>query len=450
MEVQGGDLCSEPLRRCESLETIGEKAGCCGQEKLVKPIDYGPCAEISPALVERIARRVGREPHPWFTRGVFSTHRGLDVLLDAVDAGHSFYILVKQHALRDSLHLGHLLPLHMAAYLQSAFGAPVVVQLADDWAFSTQTKTLHETGIASKKTARDVLAAGLDPARTFLFGSIAHAGAMYPVMVRVQKHVSMCHVQEALSLQFGDNMAQHASVSARIAAHFARSFCGVLSQEENVRCLAVGASHDDPLFCLALCAADALQWQRPAALYCRPLCALQSVRVRMGVTLVDAEVLFPRLDRADKQQGDGRIRADDRACLVDSAPTDGAGAVEIEKKKQMVTIDSAIWLSGTNKAIERKVRNQAFSGGKATIEEHRRQGGDCTVDVAYQYIEAFCPDDAALATVGSDYSEGRMLTGQLKSALVQILVPLISHYQKAHDALDDSAFDACFVARPLA
>jgi tryptophanyl-tRNA synthetase len=39
----------------------------------------------------------------------------------------------------------------------------------------------------------------------------------------------------------------------------------------------------------------------------------------------------------------------------------------------------------------------AFSGGKETEEEHRRLGGEVSVDVAYQYLTFFLDNDEELA-----------------------------------------------------
>lgn len=47
-----------------------------------------------------------------------------------------------------------------------------------------------------------------------------------------------------------------------------------------------------------------------------------------------------------------------------------------------------------------KVNKHAFSGGQATIEEHRAKGGDCSVDVSYQYLKFFLEDDEKLEQIG--------------------------------------------------
>ena len=46
-----------------------------------------------------------------------------------------------------------------------------------------------------------------------------------------------------------------------------------------------------------------------------------------------------------------------------------------------------------------QVNKYAFSGGGATVEEHREKGGNCDVDVSYQYLTFFMEDDDRLAQI---------------------------------------------------
>jgi tryptophanyl-tRNA synthetase len=48
---------------------------------------------------------------------------------------------------------------------------------------------------------------------------------------------------------------------------------------------------------------------------------------------------------------------------------------------------SSIKLTDTPKQILTKVKTHAFSGGKETLEEHRAEGGNPDIDVAYQYLK---------------------------------------------------------------
>lgn len=55
--------------------------------------------------------------------------------------------------------------------------------------------------------------------------------------------------------------------------------------------------------------------------------------------------------------------------------------------------NTAIFMTDDPKKIHKKIRSHAFSGGRATQEEHQRLGGDPDVDVAYQYLSFFEDDD---------------------------------------------------------
>lgn len=57
---------------------------------------------------------------------------------------------------------------------------------------------------------------------------------------------------------------------------------------------------------------------------------------------------------------------------------------------------TAIFMTDNARSIAKKIKSHAFSGGRATQEEHQRLGGDPDVDVAYQYLSFFEDDDAKM------------------------------------------------------
>ena len=80
--------------------------------------------------------------------------------------------------------------------------------------------------------------------------------------------------------------------------------------------------------------------------------------------------------------------------------------------------ETTIFLDDSIPDMEKKVK-RAFSGGQATVEEHRRLGGDCDTDVAFQYLLSFFePNDVALEEIRRDYSSGRMLAGEIKQICI--------------------------------
>ena len=76
--------------------------------------------------------------------------------------------------------------------------------------------------------------------------------------------------------------------------------------------------------------------------------------------------------------------------------------------------ETTIFMDESFEDLERKIK-RSFSGGQPTIEEHRRIGGDCSKDVAFQYLQFFFErDDNALLEIKSEYESGRMLAGEMK------------------------------------
>jgi hypothetical protein len=46
-----------------------------------------------------------------------------------------------------------------------------------------------------------------------------------------------------------------------------------------------------------------------------------------------------------------------------------------------------------------QINKYAYSGGCATVEEHRQKGGNTEVDIAYQYLTFFLEDDDKLEEI---------------------------------------------------
>ena len=80
---------------------------------------------------------------------------------------------------------------------------------------------------------------------------------------------------------------------------------------------------------------------------------------------------------------------------------------------------TTLFLSDDVETAEKKIR-KSFSGGQATLEEHRRLGGDPDKDVAYQYMMYFFEeDDAFLAEINEGYRSGKILAGEMKQMCIE-------------------------------
>lgn len=93
--------------------------------------------------------------------------------------------------------------------------------------------------------------------------------------------------------------------------------------------------------------------------------------------------------------------------------------------------NSLIAMTDSEEMVEKKIKKYAFSGGQATIQEHRKKGGNPDIDVSFQYLKMFFePDDEKLRHIHDDYKSGKMLTHELK----QILIDKINKFLKKHQA----------------
>jgi len=98
---------------------------------------------------------------------------------------------------------------------------------------------------------------------------------------------------------------------------------------------------------------------------------------------------------------------------------------------------SAIFCTDSFADIKKKVNTHAFSGGRDTVEEHRRLGGDTEKDIPYQWLTFFQHNDAELERVRVEYSSGRMLSGEIKMELVKVIAPLVQAHQAAREKVTD-------------
>lgn len=105
---------------------------------------------------------------------------------------------------------------------------------------------------------------------------------------------------------------------------------------------------------------------------------------------------------------------------------------------------TAIFVTDDEKAVRTKINKYAFSGGRATIEEHRKKGGDPRIDVPYQYLTFFEPDDTKLKKIHDDYASGKLLSGEMKAILIDVLNTFLAKHQKkrekAKDMFDDYVY----------
>ena len=106
----------------------------------------------------------------------------------------------------------------------------------------------------------------------------------------------------------------------------------------------------------------------------------------------------------------------------------------IEGKMSSSKSNVAILTTDSPKEVEKKIKKYAFSGGKETIKEHRKYGGNPDIDVSFQYLKMFFEeDDKKLEEIYNNYKSGKMLTSELKDYLIEKINLFLEEHQKKRE-----------------
>lgn len=351
-------------------------------DKLIKRFGSSKVDKDLIDRIEKLTAKTGGKVHHFIKRGLFFSHREMHRILDLYEQGKPFYLYTGRGPSSQAMHLGHLIPFIMTRYLQEAFDVPVVVQLTDDEKFLWKSLTLEECYNLAKENAKDIIACGFDPDKTFIFSDLDYIGSckdFYWNMKRVEKCVTFNQARGIFGFTDTDCIGKISFPAIQAAPSFSSSFPHIFNGRKDIPCLIPCAIDQDPYFRMTRDVAPRLKLPKPALLH---------------------SVFFPALQGAQTK-------------MSSSEPT------------------SSIFLTDTANQIKNKINRYAFSGGKDTVEAHRECGGDCEVDVSYQYLKFFMEDDKRLEEIRQDYSSGRMLTGELKKELIAVLQRLVLKHQEA-------------------
>jgi tryptophanyl-tRNA synthetase len=109
-----------------------ESSGAINYDRLIE--QFGS-SRLTEDIVQRMERLTGKKPHRFLRRGMFFSHRDMNLILDHYEAGKKFYLYTGRGPSSESLHLGHVIPFEFTKWLQDTFDCPLVIQLTDDEKF---------------------------------------------------------------------------------------------------------------------------------------------------------------------------------------------------------------------------------------------------------------------------------------------------------------------------
>ena len=109
------------------------------------------------------------------------------------------------------------------------------------------------------------------------------------------------------------------------------------------------------------------------------------------------------------------------------------GLKGLDSKMSSSQPDTAIFMTDTPEQAEAKLRN-AFTGGRATVEEQRRLGADpdvCSVFAYYTYL--FAPEDTYWKRVEAECRGGQRMCGDCKLELAGHVGKFLEEHQRRRE-----------------
>ena len=362
------------------IVTPWEVKGDIDYEKLIK--EFGT-KHLDPKLLKRIEKHTGKLHH-FLRRGIFFSHRDMDWILDEYEKGNKFFLYTGRSS-SGPVHMGHLVPWMFTKWLQDKFDVELWFQFPDEEKFFFKEKlTLEDTKKWTYDNALDIIALGFDPKKTHFLIDTMHAGTMYKEACKVAKKITFSTAKAV----FGFSNETNIGSIFYTAMQSVPAFLPSVIKGKNIPCLIPYAIDQDAHFRVARDVLPKLGYYKPAAIH---------------------SIFLPGLGGIMEQ---GKMSSSEELTAI-------------------FTIDSP-------ETVKQKIMKYAFSGGKGSVKEHREKGGNADVDVSYQWLTFFEEDDAKLKKIRDDYTSGKMLTGELKSILIDKLNEFLKEHNKKKEKAKDT------------
>ena len=387
-------------------------------------------------------------------RGIVFAHRDLDMILDAKRLGSPFGVLTGLMP-SGKMHLGHSMVIDQVKWFQEQ-GGDVTIAVADLESTATRGISLAEgRRIASEEYVANYAALGLDPDRTTVYFQ-SQRNVVQKLGFQLGKRTNLSELEAIYGFDGSTNLAhvQAPLVQAGDILH------PQLDEYGGLRPIVVPVGIDqDPHLRLTRGLAAKTNWFNVSD-------AKMGLQVGVSVQDENASVMgvepsgrvnkdvqkqvFSRIVDAISGLGYSDIMSNPKHGTVNipSATAKDKGAVRIAllaleremggmgllapsstyhrfavgmtgDKMSSSKPKTTLFLGDDVATAEKKIK-KSFSGGQATVEEHRRLGGDPDKDVAYQYMMYFFEeDDSFLEEINQGYRAGKILAGEMKQMCIE-------------------------------
>jgi len=331
-------------------------------------------SRIDSKLLKRIKKHTG-DLHYFLKRKIFFSHRDFDKILDHYEKGEEFALYTGRGP-SGNTHIGHIIPWLFTKWLQDNFNVDLYFELTDVEKFLVKNMELKDAIHYSYENILDIIAVGFNPKKTFIFLDSEMSATRFKITNQIAKKINFSTAKAV----FGFNNETNIGLIFHPAVQAAPCYLPSYLKKKQIPTLIPAAIDQDPYWRVTRDIAGKVGFPKPCQLHCGFM------------------------------KGFGK-----------------GGKMSASDPK------SAIYTTDDPKTVRKKIMKYAFSGGRETIEEHRKYGGNPDVDLSYHMLTFLEPDDKKLKKIYGDYKSGKLLSGELKQICVDTINEFLAEHQKRRE-----------------
>ena len=302
-----------------------------------------------------------------FQNDLFYSHRDFDKFLERLKKGEPSAIVSGFNA-SGSIHLGHKAVFDTNLFFQKKYGLKVFIPISDDESYvSGKVETQKEAYEHSLNLVKDLLAYGFDPMNTYFIIDQIYTN-IYNYAIMLSKRI----IFSASRATYGHNDQTNLGLIFYSTIQSAHILFPEL--EFNIKNVLVPIGPDEDVH-LRICRdlASKFNLLKPATIHSR---------------------FMPGLD-----------------------------GQKMSKSK-----NNFISLRDSEKDIIKKV-NKSLSGGRDTLEEHKKLGGVPENDISCYFLEKYFLTKEESNNINNEYRKGNLLSSDVKNRLSQELLKFVNQFQ---------------------
>lgn len=324
-------------------------------EKYLRGLDEDKEKLIIAFGASRIEELKNKPDFKYFHNGLLTSHRDFDKFYKRLQNREESAIVSGLNP-SGAFHLGHIGVFDTNLFFQKKYGMGLYFPISDDESYVARKIESQEIGLKNAfRLVKEALAYGYEPKKTHFIIDQIYTN-IYNLAIKISRGINISTVKAIYDYKDSDNVGLTFYPSVQSAHVIFPQTLGI----KNVL-VPIGLDEDTHLR------------------------ASRDVAEKFGY---------------------------EKASVLHARFLPGMDGRKMSKSKG----NAVYLLRDTQNDIKKKV-SQAFSGGRATVEEHKKLGGIPEVDISYMYLMYVFKNVEEAKQLYSDYKSGKILSGEMKKML---------------------------------